>query len=114
MSRDAARPQQQGEERGKMIGGVQVLLWAMVRGARKPDKVKFDYWKTVETPNTWLKGSPHHRANVGSTSIFNYIYDHNADVDLMDNIYFFRKSRKMLDEKVADRMINRLGIGVER
>lgn len=97
-----------------MIEEVQVLLWAMVRNVRKPEKVKFDYWKTVEVTDKWLKGSPHHRANVSSTSIFNYVYDHNSDVDLMDNIYFFRKPGKMLDEKVADRMINRLGIGVER
>lgn len=97
-----------------MIGEVQVLLWAMVRNVRKPLKVKFDYWKEPPEVHTWIKGVSHYRANVSTTSIFNYVIDHNESIDEMDNVYFHRKSSKMLDEKVADRMISRLGIGVER
>lgn len=97
-----------------MIGEVQVLLWAMVRNVRKPLKVKFDYWITEKVTDRWVQGVSHYRANVSSTSIFNYVIDHNESIDDMDDIYFFRKSSKMLDEKVADRMIKRLGIGVER
>jgi hypothetical protein len=97
-----------------MIGEVQVLLWAMVRGARKPDKVKFDYWKTLAVTDRWIKGVSHYRGNIGSNSIFNYLVDHTMDVDQMDNVYFFRKPGKMLDDGVVDDMLLRLGIGVER
>ena len=96
------------------FGEVQVLLWYSVRKPRKPLKRNYDYWKTLPAPDRWIKGVSHYRGDIGSNSIFNFLVDHTMDVDQMDNVYFFRKPGKLLDDGVVDDMLLRLGIGVER